>query len=177
MTILETLQEFLKERELSFTLAKATDEIPYERLMVALSTSENADEDLLEITIHPQFFEGSFTDEPSSESYHLVQFRFVLPIGIPPTTFNQVASALHFFNRLLHCPGFELDELEDQIFYRHVWFVKQKGIDSFLLMQVIGNLHLCYKMFSPYIKEIAEGKSTLEDILQQVLEAGKQLKK
>lgn len=178
MTILATIQEFLAEKDLPFTAAEATEEVPYERLLVVLNSPDGKQEDVLEITAHPQFFEGAFTKEKLTDSYHLIQFQFVLPVEVTPATFNQVASALHFFNRLLHCPGFEMDELANQVVYRHVWFIKKKGIDSFLLMQVIGNIHLCFRMFSAYIKEIADGKYTLEEILQKVVEmTGKQLKK
>ena len=148
---------------------EASSDVPQDRLLVVLGSPEKGKEDILEITAHPQAFEGDLSTEGQGGSYHLIQFQFVLPLEINPSTFNQVSSALHFFNRLLHCPGFELDELSDQIVYRYVWFIKKEGIDPFLLMQVIGNLDLCYHMFTPYIKEIAEGKYTLEDILKQVV--------
>lgn len=168
MTILTHIQTLLEEKDYHGVLQMASEDVPYDRLLVVLQSPESGKENLLEITAHPQMFEGKFTTENVEDAYHLLQFQFVLPVEVTPLTFNQVSSALHFFNRLLHCPGFELDELNDQIVYRHVWFIKKKGIDSFLLMQVIGNLHLCLNMFSPYIKEIAEGKYTLEDILKQV---------
>lgn len=168
MTILSYIQKILEESGQSSILKKASEDIPNDRLLLVLSSPEKSQEHVLEITAHPQAFEGKFTKENSADSYHLLQFQFVLPVDVTPATFNQVSSCLHFFNRLLHCPGFELDELSDQIVYRHAWFIKKKGIDAFLLMQVIGNLQLCFNMFSPYIKEIAEGKYTLEDILEKV---------
>jgi hypothetical protein len=148
---------------------EANSDVPYERLLVAVGSTIPNKDNILEITAHPQYFEGAFTKENLSDSYHLLQFQYILPVEVPLETFDQVSSCLHFFNRLIHCPGFELDELSSQIVYRYVWFVKKKGIDEFLLMQVIGNVQLCFNMFSPYIQEIAEGKYTLEDILEKVV--------
>jgi len=168
MTILNYINDLLEQNDLACILNEPSDDVPYEHLIVALKTPEMEKEDLLEISTHPQTFEGISTGGDPSDSYHLINFQFVLPTQMTPATFNQVSSCLHFFNRLLHCPGFELDELSDQVIYRYTWFVKKKGIDSFLLMQVIGNLHLCYQMFGRYIQEIAEGQYTLEDILEKV---------
>ena len=147
---------------------EASQAVPYERLLVALG-NDNSQDDTLEITAHPQSFEGAFTKKDLPDSYYLLQFQYVLPLEVSPDTFNQISNCLHFFNRLIHCPGYELDELSDQVIYRYVWFIKKSGIDPFLLMQVIGNIQLCFNMFRPYIKEIAEGKYTLEDILKKVI--------
>lgn len=174
MTILAFLQKLLIENDFPSTLFEANDDVPYDRIIVALESPDLNKDNLLEIVVHPQTFEGAFTKKTVSDSYYLIQFQFILPLEISPDTFNQVSSCLHFFNRLLHCPGFELDELSDQVVYRYVWFIKQKGIDAFLLKQVIGNMQLCFNLLSPYIKEIAEGKYTLEQILEKVTQLSKQ---
>jgi hypothetical protein len=174
MTILAYIQELLDEKDQPSTLMEPTTVAPYEHLLVACSHDDDDRADILQITAHPQFFEGAFTKENVPDTYHLLQMQFILPLEVPAENFNQVSSALHFFNSLLHCPGFELDELNDRVIYRYVWFIKRRGIDSFLLMQVIGNMQLCFRMFNPYIKEIAEGKYKLEDILEQVAKLVKQ---
>lgn len=159
MTILTTIQHLLDQSDQSSSLHESTEQIPYERLLLAIG------ENILEITTHPE----SFTMKKQREdSYHLIQFQITLPVQVSSDTFNQVSTALHFFNRLLHCPGFELDELNDEIMYRYNWFIKEKGIDAFLLMQVINNIRLSYDMFSPYIIEISNGVYTLEDLLEKV---------
>lgn len=174
MNILPYIQKILDEQDQPCTLMEPSPDFPYERLLVVCGNDKEGKADILEITAHPQFFEGAFTKENHVDSYYLLQFQFVLPIEVSAENFNQISSSLHFFNRLLHCPGFEVDEISDQILYRYVWFIKKKGIDSFLLMQVLGNIQLCFKMFGPYIKDIAEGKYQLEDILQQVVNLTKQ---
>lgn len=159
------LQDLLKENDKPSVLQNAEGEVLNDRLLVVLGNTGEGEEDVLEITEYLQPVQVASTQD----AFHIIQFQYVLPVEVTPDTFNQVSSALHFFNRLIHCPGFELDELNNKIIYRYMWFVKSNGIDSFLLMQVLGNLSLCYKMFSPYIKEIAQGKYTLEDILEQVI--------
>jgi hypothetical protein len=168
MTILTYLQKLLDESDQPCALMEPNDDFPYERLLIALESAAPNQGDLLEVTVHPQYFEGAFTNENRPDSYYLLQFQYVLPLEVLPDTFNQVSSSLHFFNRLLHCPGFELDELSDRVIYRYVWFIKKHGIDAFLLKQVIGNIQFCFNMFSIYIKEIAEGLYTLEEILEKV---------
>lgn len=169
--MLKKIQKLLIENDQPCLFKKGDSTNPNDRLLVALSTPQEGDENILEITEFPQAFQGISSKETSDT--HLVQFQFTLPIDITPHTFNQVSSALHFFNRLLHCPGFELDELNNQVIYRYCWFIKKAALDPSLLQQVIGNISLCYKMFIPYIKEIALGKYTLEEILEKVLELTK----
>ncbi len=175
MAILTDIQKLLDESGLPSSLKRVTKDALDEHLLVALKVAGQDQEELLEIKAYPQNFEEFLKKEKLQDSYHVIQFQFIVPASFSTSTFSQVSSALHFFNRLIHCPGFELDELNDRIVYRHVWFVKKSGIDAFLLMQLIGNIHLCYTMFTPYIKEIAEGKFTLEDILEKVLELRNQL--
>jgi hypothetical protein len=170
MAILADIQKLLMEKGLPSSLRQVTEDAPEEHLLVALKTAGQDQEELLEIKTYPQNFENAFKKEELLDTYYILQFQFIVPASFSPETFSQLSSSLHFFNRLIHCPGFELDELNNRIVYRYVWFIKKTGIDSFLLMQVIGNIHLCYTMFTPYIKEIAEGKFTLEDILGKVLE-------
>ncbi|MBA3602787.1 MAG: hypothetical protein H0W50_03930 [Parachlamydiaceae bacterium] len=175
MTILSDIQMLLDEKGLPSSLKQVTKDVLEEHLLVALKIAGHDQEELLEIKAYPQNLEGAFKKEELLDSYYVLQFQFIVPASFSASTFTQLSSSLHFFNRLIHCPGFELDELNERILYRYVWFIKKTGIDSFLLMQVIGNIHLCYTMFTPYIKEIAEGKFTLEDILGKVLELRNQL--
>lgn len=174
MTILTYIQQLLEEKDQACALMEPSSDFPYERIVVACGSEYDKKADILEITAHPQFFEGAFTKEEMIDAYYLVQFQFVLPVEVPAENFNQVSNSLHFFNRLLHCPGFELDELSDQVLYRYVWFIKKNGIDAFLLTQVLGNIQLCFNMFKPYIQDIARGQYKLEHILEEVVKLAQQ---
>ena len=160
--MLPFLQKLLEESGHLTILEKATGDSLNDRLLFIFKNPYNAQDCLLEITAHPQSFQAN-------EDYFLIQFQSILAIPLQPSTFNQISSALHFFNRMLHCPGFELDEASDQVIFRYAWFIKKSGIDAKLLMQVVGNIQLSINMFTPYLKEIAEGKYTLEDILKEVM--------
>ena len=173
MTILSHIQQLLEEKGLACALMVATPVIPYDRLLLFWG-DERHTEDFLEITTQAQQIESPVATGRVEGAYYLLQFQYILPFKVSVSTFSQVSSSLHFFNRLLHCPGFELDELSDQILYRYAWFIKDSGIDSFLLMQVLGSLQLCVRMFSPYIKDIAEGRYTLEEVLEKVVQLTKQ---
>jgi hypothetical protein len=170
MTILTRIQQILEEKEQISSLITATPDIPYDRILLYLGRDANKNEEALEITAASQSFLPS---DSENESYELIQFQYVLPCEVSAATTLKVSSSLHFINRLLHCPGFELEELSDQILYRYTWFIKENTLDPNLLIQVLGNIQLCIEMFSPFIQDIAAGRYTLEDILEKVIQLGK----
>ncbi len=170
MTILTHIQQLLQENGQTCTLVKISKEFSQDRLLVLITVQQNKPEETLEIVAYPQQLPPALAKE---ETYYLVQFQYVFPLKVPSAHFEQVSSSLHFFNRLLHCPGFELDELKDQIVYRYSWFIKSSGLDALLLMQVIGSIQLSLSLFGGYIQEIAHGRKTLEDVLEQVIELAK----
>lgn len=166
--ILIEIKNILDKKDWPCILKEPSAEIPYRCLLLDCGTNEEDQKELLEITTQFQSFPSSFMKDEERIDYELLQFQFVLPLIVYPDTFQQVSNALHFFNRLLHCPGFEMDELSDRVIYRYVLFLKKENVDASFLLHVLGNIQLCFKMFSPYVKEIAEGKYTLEDILAQI---------
>jgi hypothetical protein len=171
MTILSHIQNLLEEQKRECTLIPPSSASPQERLLVLMNIHNR--EDAIEITAHLQQIPDHIAHEIVAEPFYLIQFQSLLTIQVPPTTFSAVSNSLHFFNRLSQCPGFELDELSDQVLYRYVWFVKENGFDSFLLMQILGTIQLYLEMFSPHIQEIAKGAYTLPDVLEQVLQLAK----
>lgn len=173
MTILSHIQSLLEEQKRECSLLPPSSESSHERLLVLMNMQHNKKETIIEITAHLQQIPDSIAREVTTEPFYLIQFQSVLPTQVPPATFSAVSNSLHFFNRLSHCPGFELDELSDQVLYRYVWFVKESGFDSFLLMQILGTIHLYLEMFSPHIQEIAKGTYTLPDVLEQVIQLAK----
>lgn len=173
MTILSHMQQLLEENGQICTLVKSSAEFPYDHLLLLMTIQQDKPEELLEIAAYPQQFPAALTKKAVADTYYLIQFQYKFPLQVPAAHFEQVSSSLHFFNRLLHCPGFELDELKDQILYRYSWFIKASGLDDLLLRQVIGSIQLSLALFSSYIQDIANGRQTLEQVLEQVIESAK----
>ncbi len=173
-SLLAYLRPLLDQKDIPCTLLEASSEVPYDRLIAVIGKNALNEEFVLEITVYPQTFKTSPHEKEGSE-YGLIQFQYIFPSQVVSSAMQQVSSSLHFFNRLLHLPGFELDELHDQVLYRYSWLVKKSGIDLFLLSQVIGNIQLCLQLFYPYIKEIIEGHLTLNDILEKMIELSKKI--
>lgn len=171
MTILSHMQQLLEEKGQTCTFMQSSKEFPHDRLLVLITVQQDKPEEMLEIVAYPQQLPAALAKK---ETYYLVQFHYQFPLKVPSAHFEQVSSSLHFFNRLLHCPGFELDELKDQMLYRYSWFIKSSGLDSLLLMQVIGSIQLSLSLFGAYIQDIAHGRKTLEDVLEQVIALAKQ---
>jgi hypothetical protein len=167
MEILEQIQKIVETRNVATILSKESKATPYPHLLVPF------EKHIMEITEHPTF-QGQLlpnaNKNPQEQQYYLIQFQFVLLDKVPAETFNQTSSALHFFNRLLHCPGFELDQINDIVTYRYCWFMKKSELDSFLFLQVFDNVLLAFQMFSPYVENIIQGKYTLENIIQEMLD-------
>lgn len=172
--MLTYLQKLLDQKEIPSTLLKASSEVLYDRLVAVIGKNALHEEFLLEITVFPQSLKTSAHGKEESE-YALIQFQYLFPLQVAPGAMQQVSGSLHFFNRLLHLPGFELDELHDQVLYRYSWVMKKSGIDLVLFSQVIGNIQLCLQLFHPYIKEIIEGRSTLDSMLEKMIELSKKM--
>lgn len=174
MQALRVIQQLLEENDFSCHLAAPTSTVPYERLLLAWEPNlPELAQDLIEITAQPLQQPEEIQKGEKEASYFLIQFQSICSFDVPASTIKQVSTALHFFNRLLHCPGFELDELNDQVLFRYVWYVSKQGLEAPLLIQIIGSIQLCIKLFSPSIKGLAEGEYTLEEILEKVVQLSK----
>lgn len=167
--VLEDLKRLLEKEEFDCVFASATEQFPFDRLVVLLGLDPKERERTLEIVAGQQQVSPEFILPQSSNLPYRLQFRVQLPFKVQDIALNQVASLLLFLNQFIDLPGFELNELEGQVLYRYVWIIPPSAIDATLLMSIIGSILLNLGMFSDTIESLADGKMSFNDLLAQVI--------
>jgi hypothetical protein len=166
--ILEKIKKTLDNEEFPCTLSSATEKLPFEHLLVFLGLDNKKRERMLEIVTIQQQISPEFLLSPPPLLPYRIQFRVQLPFNVQDIALSQVASLILFFNQFIDLPGFELNELEGQVFYRYVWIIHPTSIDDLLIMNIIGALILNVSLFSDTIESLADGKQTFNDLLTQI---------
>jgi len=139
-----------------------------ERLHVLLGLDSKKRERMLEIFGSQQQMNPDFIIEKSEELPYILQFRTVLPFKVQDMSLSQVASLLLFLNQMGDLPGFELNELEGRVVYRYTWLTVPALIQSNLVMHIMGAIMLNLALFADTIEEVAQGKISFNDLLQQI---------
>ena len=111
-------------------------------------------------------------DQPfplAQESYYRIQFVIYLPYQVEALALNQTASLILFLNQLMHYPGLELNELNNQLLYRYVWLTKKSNIEKPLILGIISLIVMVLNIYSGMIEEVAKGRLTFDEILQKII--------
>jgi len=159
--MLRKFEKLLTQEKYDVALEKASDEIPYDRLLVFLGHDYKERGRTLEVISIEQITD---LEEPT---YAKVQFQVPFPFRIEPATAQQVGSVLHFINRQLELPGFEMDEVDDLLFFRYVWVTK--SVDETLFKSLLGIIMMQLELFTETIERVATGSVTFNDLLEEVL--------
>lgn len=162
-TSLETIQALLVEEKLDCALVPADEVIGYPRLLVYMGEDYRKRERAIEISVQEQYMK----DLPLS-GYLRIQLRIVLPFIISAMTAQDVGSLLLFINQMIDLPGFELHEVEDKASYRYVLMTAPNGLNKTLLTSVMGVMMVFLDLFTETIERVAEGKSTFNELLEEV---------
>lgn len=175
--ILKKVENFLSEEGLNAVLVPASEEVPYERILLFLGVDSKGRERFLEMTAQEQILSQSLPGHHiDRKSYHRVQFKSTLPFTIDDLALSQVGSLLHFLNGRLDFPGFELNELDNQVSFRYILLTHEEGLDFTLLSTLIGMFTLFIESFAPCIERLAEGNMTFNDLLQEIIQLGERIK-
>lgn len=165
--MLQRFQRFLKADKFDYSLEEATEEVPYERLLLFIGSDYQERGRVVEITATEQLFSFEGKTKPR---YWKVQFLFTFPFKMKPEAAQQVGSVLHFLNRQIDLPGFEMNEVDDLIYYRHALLVRDNGIDKRVFQGTLGMMMLVLDLFSETIERVAAGEMTFDDLLRSVLD-------
>jgi hypothetical protein len=173
--MLNQIQDILEQEKMDCSLYPATEELPIARLLVFLGNDNQKREQILEISAQQQPFQlKSEESQAPSDDYYRIQFHFIFPFKAIDMALPQVASLALFLNQSLDFPGLELNELENQISYRYVWLVKQNGVDSKLVMTIIGIILFFSDLLAPLLERVANGSATFNDLLKEIIELNSQ---
>lgn len=167
---LQKTENLLNNEAVDCTLLDASEEVPYDRLIVYLGQDYKERERILEITAQEQKFDG-LPNKPKKQSmdYVRVQFQVAFPFACDEGTIHEVTSLLLFINRLIELPGLEINELDNRLFYRHVLLTSGSDLDTPLCLTIIGLIMMVLDVFTETIEKIATGQSTFNELLEEML--------
>src|SRR5262249_42511673 len=115
--------------------------------------------------------------ESKEPAFFRVQFQVGLPFNIQPSASGQVASLICYLNRLVELPGFEINEIDLQVFYRYVLMYGEEKFNKKLFISIVGYIMLLIELFGSSLEKIAEGKITFNDLLQQIIDIAASINK
>lgn len=162
--LLKKIEKAAQKADLQGSIFSANEEFPYDCLTLFLGADDQGYTKTLEITAQQQIV------DPAKESkLFRVQFSSKLPFEIADTCSNQTASLIALVNRFLDLPGFEMSELDDQVFYRYVLLVNEQGLTDELILSIIGSVMLMLDLYSRSFEAVASGKMSYNELLEHAL--------
>lgn len=173
---LDTIKKILEKEAFECALTPPTAECPFDRLLVFLALDIKKRERILEIFGGPQQISPEFKLSKEAKFPFRLQFRVKLPFKVQDTALSQVAHLLHFLNQRVDLPGFELNELEGEVFYRYVWMTEPDFITPALTMSIIGAVMVNLGLFGETIESLAEGQISFNDLLTQIISIAERAK-
>jgi hypothetical protein len=169
--IIKSIQKMLTEGKFESSIIQASEKHGnlFDQIIVDLGKDYLIRERILEILCRPMDVNLELDSSPLNRHYSIT-FQVKLPFEVQNLTLTQVASLLLFINQLSDWPGFQLDELQNQVSFRYVWLVKEPLDDSFLLFNIVGNILLNLDIFSETIEQVASSRLTFDEVLKQITE-------
>jgi hypothetical protein len=163
-------QRILKEEEFDCTLVEGTDAVPYERLLVFIGLDEKERERILEITaLKQELMHGLNPSESQEHNMFRVQYQVVFPFDIHPNATSQVSSLVCYLNRMIDLPGFDMNEIDLKLSYRHVFLYGERKFNQKLFLSIVGLTMLLIELFASTLEKVSLGEKTFNQILEEIL--------
>ncbi len=166
---LNKFQRFLDSSELDSTVLAGDTATPHDRLLIYGGQDYQKRERIVEVTSQIQQL-GQNLGAKSQVEYIRVQFQVTLPFKVVEFAARDTSSLLLFLNKMIELPGWEFNELDDRIDYRYVLLAKSDGIDEDLFAGILGVILLLCQLFTEVIEQIASGKRTFNDLMEEVVQ-------
>ena len=170
MMVLNQIKALLEKEEYECSFIPASENIPFDRLLVFLGIDDKERERILEVVESQQQVSPEFALPEAANIPYRLHFRIQLPFEIQDIALNQVASLLLYLNQLIDLPGFELNELEGKVLYRYVWIMQPATLDILPLMAILGAIMLNLGLFANTIETLADGQMSFNDLLAQIIQ-------
>jgi hypothetical protein len=128
------------------------------------------DEDSLEreqsLIIH---YQSQIIDPKAESLFCRIQFSVELPFTYHNLAIADTARLILFLNRFSDLPGFEMDEIDQKIIYRHVYLGREEKVDSMYLTSMIGLIMMFIDINSTNIENVASGDKSFESVITNLL--------
>ncbi len=168
--MLAQIEKILKKAEIDCTLymTDISDSAP--TLHIPLPEALHGKPQILYLTHEEQIIPGS--EEPD---LHKLAFTVPLDISVEPMSVTDTARFLCLLNRHMDLPGFEMDEIESNIQFRHVWIGSEKSINALFLQSLTGLIMLLLDLYYEPIRSVAAGEQTFEYVITDFLAKNEQV--
>ncbi len=100
--------------------------------------------------------------------YVRVQLDATFPYSVALSSMADMAQVLHFLNLQVDLPGFYLNLADKEIIYRYVLLADMNYFPEKILLSIIGIAMLFQDVFAKTFKELAEGKATFLDVMEEI---------
>lgn len=139
-------------------------------LMVLLGNDKLERERILNISCRPLRFRIPGLNPQQQDQYYNIQFSIQLPFTVQDLSATQISSLILFINHSMDWPGFDFDELNNKVFFRYIWLIKDSALDATLLLNIVTAISLNLDLFSETLEQVALGKATFNEILHKITE-------
>lgn len=174
--ILKQIASILEQGQANVTLVEASNDFPYPRLLVFLGNDYKNRERILALSAQGQSLVGlPGKHEMKSTEYIRVQFQTTFPFLMKDNAVFEVGSLLHFINHVVELPGFEMDELDNKIFYRYVLLSSRPDTNPTLYFSILGLIMMLLDLFTEAIEKLATGEASFNEMLEQMIELTRQI--
>lgn len=164
--ILQKIEKIVQDEKLDASLFAPSEKIPYDNLIVFIGADSLSRPYVLNITAQSQIL-----DPKKDSGIFRVSFQLKLPFKIAEFSFSQTSNLIALLNRFLELPGLEINEVTQEIFYRYVLLVDEKGLNKEIILGIIGMIRLILDIHLKSIESVASGSMTYDQLLSQALDA------
>jgi hypothetical protein len=167
-TTLKAIKQVLETDGMKCQLMPKTEEIPFDQLYVALMVEGIPQEVILQLKMVEHALED--VSQREKGTLHLLQFFVGLPFKVHEEKIDETIRFLCLINRSFEIPGFEFSEVDRVVYYRYVLMTSENSIPSILIKNLLGVIMFILDGFSTKIEDIAKGKRSLDEIIQEAIQ-------
>lgn len=170
---LEKIQAQLLTHELEMERSSPNEKIPFEHLLLTLSSDTNETEyyTLIVSVIEGQLLAANFDSGGKSD---LIQILHPFPYQAIKEKVPELLRCVNLLNKVLVLGAFGYDEEENRCFFRYSHSLSRSRPDYEEAAQVILLVHDILNTYTTAIENISTGVATLEELLAQFQPPGEE---
>ena len=161
---LEEIQAILTKEGIysRITIPKDLTEIPY--IEIDLDEDHLGRDQVLKIQSQTQIL-----DPDQKTKFTKIEFSVEYPFTYVPIKSSDLARFIAFINRFSDLPGFELDEVDQTILFRHVYIGIENNVNALFFTSIIGLILMIMDLNAKNIELIASGERSFDSMITEIL--------
>lgn len=171
MEQLKRIEMLLKNEQYATDVLEVTEESMHPCLLVYLGKDSDKRDRILRIYVQEQAISEALLPDDKEPKTTIVTLVFELefPFEFDPYHTPQLGSLLHFINNQQKMTAFSMDEVHNKIYLRYHMMTAAEGINTQVLLAILGILMFLYDLHYKSIEEVAAGHLTFDEIAQQII--------